>query len=206
MARTLSLTVPSGHLTLGNLLGAIRYWAEDQRGDGSLYGVADLHALTTEHDPATVRALTCEQLALLVAAGLNPRRCTIFVQSQVPAHAKLRGRRGSHRGARSAATALRGHLRRSCSGHGDRARRISQGAASRRAHARTRPDGYRPAVAVRSGLGGLAPGRRLAPPPGVGLHSSPPWLSAGLLARTGDTWWRDTTGDVRPLEGRLDAA
>jgi tryptophanyl-tRNA synthetase len=89
MARTLSLVVPSGHLTLGNLLGAIRQWAEDQRGSESLYGIADLHALTTEHDPATVRALTLEQLALLVAAGVDADRCTIFVQSQVPAHAEL---------------------------------------------------------------------------------------------------------------------
>src|SRR5215475_12080694 len=89
MARTLSLTVPSGHLTLGNLLGAIRQWAADQRGADSLYGVADLHALTTEHDPAAVRAVTLEQLGLLLAAGLDPGRCTIFVQSQVPAHAEL---------------------------------------------------------------------------------------------------------------------
>ncbi len=89
MARTLSLTVRSGHLTLGNLLGAIRHWAQDQRGSDSLYGVADLHALTTEHDPASVRALTLEQVALLVAAGLDPHRCTIFVQSQVPAHTEL---------------------------------------------------------------------------------------------------------------------
>ncbi len=89
MARTLSLTVPSGHLTLGNLLGAIRQWAGDQRGADSLYGVADLHALTTEHDPAAVRALTLEQLGLLLAAGLDPGRCTIFVQSQVPAHTEL---------------------------------------------------------------------------------------------------------------------
>ena len=89
MARTLSLTVPSGHLTLGNLLGAIRHWAQNQRGSDSLYGVADLHALTTEHDPASVRALTLEQVALLVAAGLDPHRCTIFVQSQVAAHTEL---------------------------------------------------------------------------------------------------------------------
>lgn len=89
MARTLSLTVPSGHLTLGNLLGAIRQWVADQRGSDSLYGVADLHALTTEHDPALVRALTLEQIALLVAAGLDPSSCTIFVQSHVPAHAEL---------------------------------------------------------------------------------------------------------------------
>jgi len=89
MARTLSLTVPSGHLTLGNLLGAIRHWAEDQRGADSLYGIADLHALTTEHNPADVRAMTLEQLALLLAAGLDADRCTIFVQGQVPAHAEL---------------------------------------------------------------------------------------------------------------------
>ena len=86
MTRTLSLAVPSGHLTLGNLLGAISHWVDDQRGSDSLYGIADLHALTTDHDPAAVRAITLEQLALLIAAGLDPRRCTIFVQSHVPAH------------------------------------------------------------------------------------------------------------------------
>jgi tryptophanyl-tRNA synthetase len=89
MARSLSLTVPSGHLTLGNLLGAIQHWVTDQRGNDSLYGVADLHALTTEHDPAAVRAITREQLGLLVAAGLSPEDCIIFVQSQVPGHAQL---------------------------------------------------------------------------------------------------------------------
>jgi tryptophanyl-tRNA synthetase len=87
--RTLSLTVPSGRLTLGNLLGAIRHWAGVQRGGDSLYGLADLHALTTEHDPAAVAATTTEQFALLVAAGLDPGRCTLFVQSHVPAHAEL---------------------------------------------------------------------------------------------------------------------
>ena len=89
MARTLSLAVPSGHLTLGNLLGAIRHWACDQRGTDTLYGIADLHALTTDHDPETVRAVTLEQFALLIAAGLDPGRCTLFVQSHIPAHAEL---------------------------------------------------------------------------------------------------------------------
>src|ERR1700742_1398306 len=89
MARSLSLVVPSGHLTLGNLLGAIQHWVADQRGRDSLYGVADLHALTTEHDPAAVREITREQLALLVAAGLDPERCTIFVQGHVPGHTQL---------------------------------------------------------------------------------------------------------------------
>jgi tryptophanyl-tRNA synthetase len=89
MARTLSLVVPSGHLTLGNLLGAIQHWVADQRGRDTLYGVADMHALTTPHDPAAVRAATVEQATLLLAAGLDPDRCTVFVQSHVPAHAEL---------------------------------------------------------------------------------------------------------------------
>lgn len=89
MGRTLSLVVPSGHLTLGNLLGAIRHWTGEQRGTDTLYGVADLHALTVEHDPAAVRRRTMEQVALLIAAGLDPARCTIFVQSQVPNHCEL---------------------------------------------------------------------------------------------------------------------
>ena len=89
MSANLSLVVPSGHLTLGNLLGAVLGWTTDQRQAGGLYGVADLHALTLEHDPAQVRALTLEQVGVLLAAGLDPRRCTIFVQSHVPAHAEL---------------------------------------------------------------------------------------------------------------------
>ena len=89
MDRTLSLVVPSGRLTLGNLLGAIRQWVADQRGPDTLYGVADLHALTTLHDPERVRVLTAEQMMLLVAAGLDPGRCVLFVQSHVPAHAEL---------------------------------------------------------------------------------------------------------------------
>ena len=89
MARTLSLVVPSGSLTLGNLLGAIQHWVADQRGADSLYGVADLHAITVPHDPAVVRAQTLEQAGLLLAAGLDPARCTVFLQSGVPAHAEL---------------------------------------------------------------------------------------------------------------------
>ncbi len=89
MARTLSLVVPSGALTLGNLLGAIQHWARDQHGTQTLYGIADMHALTSEHEPEAVRASTVEQFALLIAAGLDPQRCTIFVQSHVAAHAEL---------------------------------------------------------------------------------------------------------------------
>ncbi len=87
MARTLSLVVPSAGLTLGNLLGAIGRWTGEQT--DSLYGVADLHALTMPHDPAQVRELTRQQAVTLVAAGLDPRRCILFVQSHVPAHLQL---------------------------------------------------------------------------------------------------------------------
>ncbi len=89
MSRTLSFVVPSGGLTLGNLLGAVRRWTAEQHGSDSLYGVADLHALTMAHRPAAVRAMTVEQFALLIAAGLDPERCTVFVQSHVPAHCEL---------------------------------------------------------------------------------------------------------------------
>jgi tryptophanyl-tRNA synthetase len=89
MARTLSLVVPTGAITLGNLLGAIQQWVADQRGTDTLYGVADMHALTVPDDPAAVRAATVEQAGLLLAAGLDPDRCVIFVQSHVPAHAEL---------------------------------------------------------------------------------------------------------------------
>src|SRR6266511_2384473 len=89
MSGSLSLVVPSGHFILGNLLGAVVRWTIDQRQVGGLYGVADLYALTLEHDPAQVRALTAEQVGVLLAAGLDPERCTIFVQSQVPAHTEL---------------------------------------------------------------------------------------------------------------------
>jgi tryptophanyl-tRNA synthetase len=89
MSRTLSFVVPSGSLTLGNLLGAIRQWVTDQRGDESLFGVADLHALTLPHDPALVRTRTREQALILLAAGLDPARCVFFVQSHVPAHTQL---------------------------------------------------------------------------------------------------------------------
>ncbi len=89
--RNLSLITPSGHLTLGNLLGALRPMAAGQHaGQGTtecFYGIADLHALTTPHDPATLRATVREMATLLLAAGLD--ESTLFLQSRVPAHAQL---------------------------------------------------------------------------------------------------------------------
>jgi tryptophanyl-tRNA synthetase len=85
--RFLSLLTPSGHLTLGNLLGALRPMAAGQHEADCFYGIADLHALTTPHDPATLRDTVREMATLLLAAGLD--ESTLFVQSRVPAHAQL---------------------------------------------------------------------------------------------------------------------
>ncbi len=78
---------PSGRLTLGNHLGALRRFAS--RGDASqdFFFVADLHAMTIRHDPRRLRSLTRETALLMLAAGLP--EATVFVQSQVPAHAQL---------------------------------------------------------------------------------------------------------------------
>jgi tryptophanyl-tRNA synthetase len=83
----LSLLKPTGHLTLGNLLGALRPMVAAQDDDRCFYGIADLHALTVPHNPVALRALTTEMATLLLAAGLD--RSTLFVQSRVPAHAEL---------------------------------------------------------------------------------------------------------------------
>jgi len=85
MTTSLSLLTPSGRLTLGNLLGALRPMAERQ--DDAYYGLSDLHAMTTTHEPALLRARTTEMATLLLAVGLD--RATLFRQSHVPAHAEL---------------------------------------------------------------------------------------------------------------------
>ena len=85
MTTSLSLLTPSGRLTLGNLLGALRPMAARQ--DDAYYGLSDLHAMTTTHEPALLRARTTEMATLLLAVGLD--RATLFLQSHVPAHAEL---------------------------------------------------------------------------------------------------------------------
>ncbi|UXX93893.1 tryptophan--tRNA ligase [Streptomyces sp. AD2-2] len=90
MTRVFSGIKPTGHLTLGNYLGAIRRWVDvDQRQSDALFCVVDLHALTVDHDPARVRRLSRQAATLLLAAGLDPKLCTVFVQSHVDEHARL---------------------------------------------------------------------------------------------------------------------
>jgi tryptophanyl-tRNA synthetase len=90
MTRVFSGVKPTGHLTLGNYLGAMRRWAAvDQHQADALFCVVDLHALTVEHDPARVRRLSRQAATLLLATGLDPQLCTVFVQSHVDEHARL---------------------------------------------------------------------------------------------------------------------
>jgi tryptophanyl-tRNA synthetase len=80
-------TADSFHL--GNYLGAVRQWVALQDTHDAFYCVVDLHAITVEHDPAALRRRTRVAAAQLLAAGLEPDRCTLFVQSHVAEHAQL---------------------------------------------------------------------------------------------------------------------
>ncbi len=87
--RQLSLLTPSGHPTLGNYLGALRGMASAQDGATCYFGVSDLHAMTTPHEPSTLRRTTRETQTLMLACGLDPDRSTLFLQSRVPTHTTL---------------------------------------------------------------------------------------------------------------------
>ncbi len=89
MQRVLSGIQPSGILTLGNYLGAIRNWVALQRDHECLFCMVDLHAITTFQDPAALRAQTRENAATVIACGIDPAAHILFVQSAVSAHARL---------------------------------------------------------------------------------------------------------------------
>ncbi len=89
MARVLSGIQPTGDIHLGNYLGAVRQWVDDQHEDDCYFCVVDLHALTVPRDPSELRARTLETTLVLVAAGLDPEVCTLFVQSHVHQHPEL---------------------------------------------------------------------------------------------------------------------
>ncbi|MFE1438003.1 tryptophan--tRNA ligase [Streptomyces sp. NPDC058739] len=79
----------SGSFHLGNYLGAVRQWVALQETHDAFYMVVDLHAITVAQDPKELRDNTRLAVAQLLAAGLDPERCTLFVQSHVPEHAQL---------------------------------------------------------------------------------------------------------------------
>ncbi|KGQ71580.1 tryptophan--tRNA ligase [Chelonobacter oris] len=80
---------PSGELTIGNYLGALRQWAKMQDEFDCLFCIVDLHAITVRQDAQALRNATLDTLAIYLAAGIDPQKSTIFVQSHVAAHAQL---------------------------------------------------------------------------------------------------------------------
>ena len=84
-----SAVQPSGNLTIGNYVGAIRNWVKLQHEFTCFYAIADLHAITVRQIPAELRRHTLELAALYIACGIDPEKCTLYVQSHVSAHAEL---------------------------------------------------------------------------------------------------------------------
>ena len=87
--RVLSGVQPTGALHLGNWLGAIRNWVDLQDSHDTFVCVVDLHAITVPHDPSRLAEDTRSTAALYLACGMDPKRCSVFVQSQVAAHSEL---------------------------------------------------------------------------------------------------------------------
>jgi tryptophanyl-tRNA synthetase len=89
MARVFSGIQPSGELHIGNYLGAVQNWVKLQHQHDCLFCIVDLHAVTQPYDVETLRQRTLDMAIGLLAAGLDPERCIVFVQSHVPEHAEL---------------------------------------------------------------------------------------------------------------------
>ncbi len=85
----LSGAQPSGQLTIGNYLGALRQWDRMQDDYDCLYCIVDLHAITVRQDPAALRSASLDSLALYLACGIDPARSAVFMQSHVPEHSQL---------------------------------------------------------------------------------------------------------------------
>ncbi len=89
MSRVFSGIQPSGTLHIGNYLGAVKNWADLQRTHEAFFCIVDYHAITVPYEPTELRARTSEMALSLLAAGVDPSRCTLFVQSKVPEHTEL---------------------------------------------------------------------------------------------------------------------
>ena len=87
--KVLSCIQPSGMLTLGNYLGALKNWIAMEDEFDCTYAVADLHAITVRQEPAKLRSQIYSTYAILLALGLDPKKSTLFIQSHVPEHAAL---------------------------------------------------------------------------------------------------------------------
>src|SRR5947209_2927888 len=87
--RVFSGMQPSGNLHIGNYLGALKNWVRIQQDYECVFCIVDLHAVTVYQDPAELRRKISEIAAIYLAAGIDPKICSIMVQSSVPAHAEL---------------------------------------------------------------------------------------------------------------------
>src|SRR2546423_1541873 len=87
--RVFSGMQPTGNLHIGNYLGALKNWVRIQNDYECIFCIVDLHAITLPQDPAALRAKILEIAGLYLAAGIDPKVCSIMVQSAVPAHAEL---------------------------------------------------------------------------------------------------------------------
>ncbi|MDE7265581.1 MAG: tryptophan--tRNA ligase [Clostridia bacterium] len=84
-----SAVQPTNSLTIGNYIGAIKNWVNLQNDYNCFYAIANMHAITVRQNPAELRRNTLALLALYIACGVDPEKCTLYLQSHVPAHAEL---------------------------------------------------------------------------------------------------------------------
>ncbi|HEX6536696.1 MAG TPA: tryptophan--tRNA ligase [Gemmatimonadaceae bacterium] len=89
MPRIFSGIQPSGELHIGNYLGAVRNWVQLQDRYECIYAIVDYHAITVPYEPEDLRRRTRDMAVSLLAAGLDPEKCTLFIQSMVPEHTEL---------------------------------------------------------------------------------------------------------------------
>src|SRR2546423_6762654 len=89
MTRVFSGIQPSGELHIGNYLGAVQNWVRLQTQYDCLFCVVDLHAITQPYDPTALASLTLDMAVSLFAAGVDPDKCIVFVQSHVAEHSEL---------------------------------------------------------------------------------------------------------------------
>jgi tryptophanyl-tRNA synthetase len=87
--RVFSGIQPSGATTIGNYLGAIKRWVEQQHQHQSIHCIVNLHAMTMPYDPADLRQRTLDLTAVLLACGIDPEKAILFAQSEVPEHTEL---------------------------------------------------------------------------------------------------------------------
>ena len=87
--RVFSGIQPSGHIHIGNYIGAVRNWLANLEDRDNIFCVVDQHAITGPYDPEALRRGTREAVALYIACGLDPQKCHLFVQSHIPAHTEL---------------------------------------------------------------------------------------------------------------------